>query len=269
MWEHIRDYLKTSDFVFGNLEGTTNGTEVYSYDKTLSFNALPKLIATLPKAGFGIVNLANNHALDQGETGLTITRNLLQTIGAKQVGTGSTTEEAWKPTIIEKNGIKIAFIGASYTSYNDDGTRVSTMVARMQDVEKLRASLREAKKEADFVVVTMHAGIEYTREPNILQKDFAHTAIEDGADIVIGAHPHWVQSIEQYRGKYIFYSLGNFVFDQEFSPETKEGLSLKITVQKNTDTPLKKIELHPIVIENYGQPRLALPLEKAKILGDI
>lgn len=167
------------------------------------------------------MNLANNHALDQGEDGLKTTKNLLTQIGIASTGAGETTEEAWMPTIIEKNGIKIAFIGASYTSYNDDGSRRSPLVARMQDTDKLISALQEAKKKADIVVVTMHAGVEYTRNPTPLQETFAHTAIDHGADIVIGAHPHWIQKIENYQGKYIFYSLGNFVFDQEFSQETK------------------------------------------------
>ena len=83
----------------------------------------------------------------------------------------------------------------------------------------------------------MHAGTEYTRTPMPQQITFAHAAIDDGADIVIGAHPHWVQTIEKYKGKYIFYSLGNFIFDQAWSQETMEGLTLKITVSKTTCHP--------------------------------
>ena len=269
MWEKIWDYLRASDFVFWNLEGATNGTDIYSYEKTLTFNALPKLIKTLPEAGFSIVNLANNHALDQDEEGLKTTREFLQKIGISQVGTGNDSGQAWTPTVVEKNGIKIAFIGASYTSYNDDGTRRNPMIARMQDTEKLKTALEQAKREADMVVVTMHAGMEYTRKPTPLQESFAHTAIENGADIVIGAHPHWVQTVENYQWKYIFYSLWNFVFDQEFSEETTSGMTLRITVEKTSKTHISKIELIPIIIENYGQPRLATGDEKTKILDSI
>jgi poly-gamma-glutamate synthesis protein (capsule biosynthesis protein) len=136
----------------------------------------------------------------------------------------------------------------------------------MQDTKNLIKSIQEAKNNADIVVVTMHAGVEYTREPTPLQTDFAHTAIDNGADIVIGAHPHWIQGIEQYGGKYIFYSLGNFVFDQEFSPETKEGMTLKINLRKDKTAHIEQIELMPIIIENYGQPRLANAEEKSRIL---
>jgi poly-gamma-glutamate synthesis protein (capsule biosynthesis protein) len=139
----------------------------------------------------------------------------------------------------------------------------------MQDTKKLIESIKKAKSNADIVVVTMHAGLEYTREPTPLQTDFSHTAIDNGADIVIGAHPHWIQSVEQYNGKYIFYSLGNFVFDQEFSTETKEGMTLKISLEKDEIARIKQIELMPIIIENYGQPRLANAEEKSRILEGI
>jgi len=102
----------------------------------------------------------------------------------------------------------------------------------MQDTQKLSLAVQQARQSADIVVVMMHAGAEYTRTPTRLQTEFARSAIDAGADIVFGAHPHWVQNTEVYQGKHIFYSLGNFVFDQEFSPETKTGLAVEVVVQK-------------------------------------
>lgn len=206
---------------------------------------------------FAVLSLANNHALDQGDAGLATTQQLLSDIGIQYVGSGATLEDAWQPKIIEKNGIKIAFIGASYAAYNDNGTGTNPKIARMQNTKYLIAAVQKAKLEADFVVVTMHAGTEYTREPTKLQTSFSHAAIDAGADIVFGAHPHWTQGIESYQGKYIFYSLGNFVFDQEFSPETKNGLAVKVSLTKQEfTTTINHITFHPILIENYGQPRL-------------
>jgi poly-gamma-glutamate synthesis protein (capsule biosynthesis protein) len=116
----------------------------------------------------------------------------------------------------------------------------------------------------------MHAGAEYTRAPTKLQRDFAQQAIDVWADIVVGAHPHWTQWIESYKGKYIFYSLGNFIFDQEFSHETKTWLTVHISLKKESDiTSIENISLHPILIENYGQPRLLEGAEKKKALQDI
>lgn len=146
---------------------------------------------------------------------------------------------------------------------------MSNRIARMQDTKNLEISVKRAREKADYVVVSMHAGEEYTRTPTPLQKDFARAAIDFGADMIIGAHPHWTQGIESYKGKYIFYSLGNFVFDQDFSPETKTGLALRIFLEKNNTTTLKQVELHPILIENYGQPRLLSGEAKIKALADI
>jgi len=112
----------------------------------------------------------------------------------------------------------------------------------------------------------MHAGIEYTTIPNQQQKDFARAAIKAGADIVIGHHPHWPQSFEFYQEKPIIYSLGNLIFDQMWSKETKSGLLLKMTWQKE----LKELELIPIQISDYGQAKI-LPegIEKESILNNI
>lgn len=270
IWEHIRDFLAQGDFVFGNLEGPTNGTNKYSYDKVLTFNALPELIKTLPSVGFTIVNLANNHILDQWEKGIEETQKLLNEIWVSITGANRDARKIWEPAIVEKNGVKIAFIGASYAAYNDNGSGKSPLVARMQDTERLIGAIRQAREQADFIVVTMHGGQEYTLTPTNLQTDFARTAIDNGADIVIGAHPHWIQATERYKNKYIFYSLGNFVFDQEFSEETKSWLALQIFLEKTEwVTSLTRILLKPIIIENYGQPRLASDEEAAKILGRI
>ena len=208
--------------------------------------------------------------MDQGKDGLTITQKLLTSIEIIPFGVGENQAEAWQPKIIERDGIRIALIGASYADYNDNWTQNSNQVARMQHTEKLQRSLQNARSKADFVVVMMHAGAEYTREPTQLQKDFAHSAIDAGADMVFGAHPHWTQGIESYRGKYIFYSLGNFVFDQEFSPETKTGLAVEVWLSKQSGvTKLTQTRLHPILIENYWQPRLLVGGEKIKALQEI
>ena len=161
----------------------------------------------------------------------------------------------------------------------------------------------------------MHAGTEYTRKPNQQQIEFAHAAIAAGADMVIGAHPHWIQTVEKYQGspanplckkssfdnpiinkdgekyqsldlgegcagKYIFYSLGNFIFDQMWSQETREGLALKISLSKpagadfglqgqKTATSLDSVELLPVIIEDYSSPRPADETESKNILKKI
>ncbi|MDE2312447.1 MAG: CapA family protein, partial [Patescibacteria group bacterium] len=173
-------------------------------------------------------------------------------------------------------------------STNDGGTIANNYVARIEDASRLQTAIAAARAQCDFVIATMHAGTEYTRTPNEAQKKFAHAAIDDGADLVIGAHPHWVQTVEQYQGKYIFYSLGNFIFDQNWSQDTREGLVLKIQITKpkaqnpaapgaamsedlqgqRTPAKLQSIELLPIIIDN-SFPRSATPEETKQILDKI
>jgi poly-gamma-glutamate synthesis protein (capsule biosynthesis protein) len=271
-YSNFEDTLSKVDFAFGNLESPFNGTEYYNPAETLVFNAPLKAIEGLKLNNFQVLNLANNHAFDQGQKGLRYTENLLDEFNIQHIGTGSTTKEAFKPAVVEQNGIKICFIGTSYASINDSGKTKNDFVARIEDLENLKSAITNLKSQCDFTVASMHAGTEYTYKPNKTQIAFAHAAIDYGADMVIGHHPHWIQTIERYcpkgqgtlplsppggdvtsnvtervtnkanepdeganycsNPKYIFYSLGNFIFDQMWSKETTEGLALKINLSK-------------------------------------
>ncbi len=107
-----------------------------------------------------------------------------------------------------------------------------------------------AKSQADLVFASFHWGNEYSRHSK-RQEVLAHLAIDSGADVVVGHHPHWIQEVEEYRGKPIYYSLGNLVFDQMWSDPTRKGLILKLTF---SGSKLQSRELIPIKIFNYGQP---------------
>jgi len=289
----MADILKSTDFNFANLESpmSNNAKNDVIGGHSLVFAAPGEDVNALITNNFKILNLANNHAMDQGLNGLLFTKKYLNTVDIKTDGTGENLDEAWQPAVVAATGsfgMQICFVGASYASINDGGKTRNDYVARMEDLDKLKTAITTAKAECDFTVATMHGGIEYTRTPNNLQTTFAHAAIDDGADIVIGAHPHWVQTIEKYNGKYIFYSLGNFIFDQAWSQDTSEGLTLKITISKNTltntQTPnaaklddlqgsripaaLDSIELIPVIITN-SQPRPATADETKKILQKI
>jgi poly-gamma-glutamate capsule biosynthesis protein CapA/YwtB (metallophosphatase superfamily) len=124
--------------------------------------------------------------------------------------------------------------------------------------------IRELKKKVDFVIVSFHWGIEYTSTPSAEQIQIAHQAIDGGADLIIGNHPHWPQGVEIYKGKLITYAHGNFIFDQMWSWETREGVVGKYTFDNNG---LVKVEFIPIIIENYAQPRFATETEAKNILA--
>ena len=323
----MQDILKSTDFNFGNLESPlVNDGNAIVGGHAMVFASPSSSAQSLINNNFKILNLANNHAFDQGLLGLNSTTNFLDSLSIKHLGTGNNLTEAWAPAVIQANGISICFIGASFSSINDGGKQKNSYVARIEDLDHLKSAISNAKLSCNFVIVTIHAGTEYTRTPNTAQTTFAHAAIDDGADMIIGAHPHWAQTIERYcprvspplppgedvamqratgegaatcqNPKYIFYSLGNFIFDQEWSQETKEGLTLKITLSKTgvaqtasaadingprgapaatlddlqggkQPAKLVSVELLPIIVENYSTPRPATPEETKKILQKI
>jgi len=267
----MTEILLVNDFNFANLESPFSGKDTFNPSPSMVFNAPRPNIKGLVANKFEILSIANNHALDQGAKGLSYTRAYLAQNDIKAIGAGNNLDQAWKSEVVEANGIKIGFIAASYASINDNGKSVNKLVARIEDLGKLKSAIALARQQADWVVVSMHAGTEYKTKPNASQTKFARAAIDFGADMVIGGHPHWVETIEKYKGRYIFYSLGNFIFDQEWSRETKEGLMLKIEIAKNEAEParLSQIELLPIVIENYSTPRLATDKEANVILNHI
>ena len=260
----IRDYLKNADLVFGNLETPiTPGAEIPDF--AMIFRSNPGTEQALKQAGLSIVSLANNHTPNFGEKGLNNTFNYLNAVGIKYVGAGLNDQEAYQPIYLDQQEIKLAFLAYNDTDvvpnhYEASANRAGTAFMR---IDKLSEAVQAAKQNADLVIVSMHSGVEYVEKPNNSQINFAHAAIDAGADLVIGHHPHVVQTLEKYKGKFIFYSLGNFIFDQPQSAETKEGLAIKIYFTKNG---LSKISLLPVVMKNLAQPEAADKDKAAKIL---
>lgn len=260
----VSDFLKTGDIVFGNLETPiTPGRETQTGE--MIFRSNPQSAQALKQAGFNILSLANNHTPNFGEKGLLDTFNYLSNQEIKYVGAGKNSSEAYSPVTLEIKGIKFAFL--AYTdnslvplSYEAKENRAGIAFLRK---EKLIQSITQIEPQVDFIIVSLHAGNEYVFQPNQKQQEFAHLAIEAGADLVLGHHPHVVQTAEKYQGKYIFYSLGNFIFDQMWAEETTQGLAIKIDFSKDK---IEKISLFPVVIENFCQPRPANEKEKQKII---
>jgi poly-gamma-glutamate capsule biosynthesis protein CapA/YwtB (metallophosphatase superfamily) len=263
-FENTKDIINGADISFANLESPFSDKETLAH-RDLVFKASPDAIQGLLAAGFDILSVANNHALDQGTYGINYTYNWLTEHGILPSGIGPKTVDI-TDAIIEKNGISYAFLSYSYSAANLGGDS-SPLVGNFNNPEQMKQDILEIKGHyADVVIVSMHAGAEYTREPNNKQVEFAHKAIDAGADIVIGHHPHWVQTVEKYNGKWILYSLGNFVFDQMWSRDTREGLTAMATYDGSS---LIKLEINPVIIDNYCCPRWATEEEKTAILNKI
>lgn len=222
--------LDAVDFTFANLESPL---------------AADTPIEGLVARRFLVLNLANNHIMDGGLERLLLTRTRLRDADIATTGVGADLEQAWQPAVVTVRGVRIGFVGASYTSKNSSRLVRLPNVARIDQRSELQKAIRGLRADVDFVVAAMHAGVEYIRSPVAEQTQFARTAIDAGADLVIGTHPHVVQRVERYRGRYIFHSLGNFVFDQDRPPEVHESAAVRVTLRQS-DKALERLEVIPL-----------------------
>ncbi|MDI6816908.1 MAG: CapA family protein [Actinomycetota bacterium] len=261
------EYLKTADIVFGNLESPiVPGRDIATHE--MVFRADPGAEAALKRAGFSVLSLANNHVLDFGEQGLRQTMQRLDEAGIAGAGAGLSEHDAYAPAYVERAGMTFAFLAFCENALMPRGAdertreRTSARIASL-DHKKMAAAVGVAKKRADVVIVSMHAGVEYRDDPAATQTEFARAAVDAGADLVVGHHPHVVQRIERYKGKYILCSLGNFIFDQMWSRETREGLIAKAVFNNNG---VERIELAPVFIEDFAQPKMVEAEQAGAIL---
>ncbi len=229
----IAEELEQADLVFGNLESQISDKGI-NVGSIYSFRADPQSIEGLTYAGFDVLSVANNHSFDYTRQALQDSLSRLSTANISYVGGGFSRNEAYGLTIKEIQDTKIGFL--AYTNSGSPAWAASETSGGVAWVDwnnftKIIQDIQEAKLQVDILVVSLHAGIEYAKEPDEFQKAFAQNAIDAGADLIIGHHPHVLQPLEQYKDGWIAYSLGNFVFDQDFSQETMAGAMLKVSVQ--------------------------------------
>lgn len=261
----IQGILKEGDIVFGNLEtSVTPGREILVNE--MRFRSQPAALQGLVNANVSIVSLANNHVPDFGTKGVLDTVRYLDDAGIRHVGAGKDIEDALAPAFINVKGTTLAFLAFNDHDVVPDSYGASVMRpgTSLMDIDRMKNAVKKAKEHADIVVVSMHSGIEYTAKPNTSQQNFAHAAIDAGAELVLGHHPHVVQTAEKYHGKFIFYSLGNFIFDQIWSEETKRGLGLKITM---TSEGVQSVDFFPVYMRQLGQPEPADTTRAKEILA--
>jgi hypothetical protein len=237
-WRQTADYLKSGDLLYVNLESPllANCPVVRTGFK---FCGDARSIAGFDYAGVNVANLANNHLTNYGPAGTSETQILLSKHGIGISGLGNY-------EIRDIRGVKFAFLG-----FNGVGAHV--------DRAEMKREIDLVRPQADVVVVQFHWGKEYELMPQPAAgiapddpREIGHLAIDDGADLVIGNHPHWVQPVEIYKGKLITYAHGNFIFDQMWSQETREGVVGRYTFY---GTRLIRVDYRPLVIDNYAQPR--------------
>ncbi len=250
LWPFAKTYttLGNADITFINLE-TPLFQKCPLTNEGMIFCGSDKHVQGLIAAGVDVASLANNHIGNYGTDGINETVKTLMGGNITSVGLGNL-------YVRDIRGVRFGFLG-----FNDIG--VPALPIAVADPVTIVRQIRDAKNQSDIIIVAFHWGEEYTRMPTVRQRELAHAAINAGADVVIGNHPHWIQPPELYQDKFIMYAHGNFIFDQMWSYETRVGL---IGTYSFFDTSLIDVSFDPVLIENYGQPGILKGMERQKIL---
>ncbi len=256
--------VKSADLAIANFENPApNNWRLHTTG--MIFSANPKNIAGVRDAGFDWVSMANNHIGDAGKPGIVETQQNLDAYGIRHGGAGRNCADAHKATLMDAGGVTVAMLGYdSIAGYYRCGATTAGS-ARLTEANLVRDIAAARARGADYVIVFPHWGIEYRASASSFQVSMAHAAIDAGADMVIGNHPHWVEGMELYRGKPIWYALGNLVFDQSWSEPTMEGITLELTFQ---GTSLRQIRIRPHLILDKAQPNFMDPGSSGKVVMD-
>lgn len=233
---NISDFLSTADLTIGNFEGTIRENSVQELDG-FTFDTSPEIAKTLVNAGIDVLSLSNNHSNNYGETITKFTRETITDLGMTPFGDPYDSKNFIARKTI--NGLTISFIGFH---------------AFTEEPESILSSITAEKEAGNFVIILPHWGNEYEPTPSSAQIEAAHIFIDAGADAIIGSHPHVIQTYENYSGVPIFYSLGNFLFDQTWSTPTQQGLAVLFTIDsKNITMSLTPIDIgkqQPIIMDD-------------------
>ncbi|HXV26519.1 MAG TPA: CapA family protein [Candidatus Paceibacterota bacterium] len=242
-----------ADAAFANLE-TTISLRGSPAGCGYCFRADPRAVDGLVYAGFDVVSVANNHIFDYGPEAFTDTLANLDAAGIRYAGGGADAPSAREPVVLELGRTRVAYLAYTNLLPAGAGAAYGRAGASLYDAETMAGDIVRARGLADIVVVSFHAGEEYETEPGEWQERVYREAVDAGADLVIGHHPHVVQPVVAYGEGWIAYSLGNFVFDQTFSEATMRGLLLEATVRGNEVLDVREISVD---ISRQYRPSLA------------
>ncbi len=274
-FELVQKRLEGAEVVFVNLESPLSDQqgETQHPKDNLIFCGPPEGARSLKWAGVTIVSTANNHAFDYGLKGLEETIDYLKEQGIAFAGTSKSKEKLFSPTIIERNGIRLAVL--AYTQFvNQQGEwkgRIS-----LYDEPRARKEIAAARRQADFVIVSFHGGREYVDVPPQATLRQMRWFIDAGADIVLGHHPHVPQGIERYKGKLIFYSLGNFVFYQPQHEWTQRSFGVRLGLARSFGkVQVRSVQILPIrtgkqpEMMKEGEEEARLIVERIRALSNV
>jgi hypothetical protein len=243
---HVARYLRAGDIVFGNLEGVLCEAAV-PIEKDIVLRAAPSSAEYLRRAGFTILSVANNHALDFGPAGLSQTLAALKEQGIQFVGAC----DRWSPAgqeIVERKGLRLGFLG-----YHDAGASAGPGAAFLKPIDRsaMRADLHRLRPRCDAAIVSLHWGIEYAHYPSPRQIELARDLVHNGATLVLGHHPHVVQGIDELETALVLYSLGNFQCKPR-SQEAHWSFLARVTMSARG---VERYKLLPLCVGEGNRPR--------------
>lgn len=237
--------------------------------KAYTFRADPARVSVLKDMGVDVVSLANNHVYDFGSEAFSDTLSTLKGVDIPYFGAGENIEEAMEPVYIEKDGVRIAFVGASRAEKNimtPEAGDDSSGILRCYETNRFVETIKEAKKQADVVLAYVHWGTEYSDVLETVQEETAKTYIDAGADVLLGAHPHCLQGMDYYQDVPILYSLGNFWFNGK----TLDTMLVNLHIKGDTNHPnARSIEVEILPgVQSGNKTRAAKDEEeRARILN--
>lgn len=297
VFQHVGELLRNGDFTLGNLEGSTSDSGAPWSVKETNWRADARQVTALSAAGFDAVTVANNHMLDFGHDALRETLGHLDRLGIKHTGGGENFADAHRPAIVERDGCRVAMLG--YTSVfipewaaGPDTPGLAVMRARTsyqapprvfevpgdppivrtkvfeEDLKQLATDIEVARHEADIVVCAFHWGVSRGHKEVVeYQMELGRHAIDAGADLVVGSHPHVLQGVEAYKGKAIFYSLGNFTFAQQSLKKGHENETMIVRCIIE-DKRIQSVEYVPARLDEKIDPH-ALDLKSGADVVDL
>ena len=264
-YQNVKDLLSSTDLTFGNLECALSVSGRPAAKKKYTFRGSPGNAPFLKKAGFDVMSIANNHSKDFGNQAFLDTVNCLVNAQVVPVGGGANLAGAFQPQVVEVDGQKIAFLAFSdVVPAGFAASSSSPGTASLRNWRAVASAITDAKSKASFVVVSVHWGKELSAYPAQRQIKLAHQMIDQGADLIIGHHPHVVQGVEIYRSKIIAYSLGNFIF----SPGSSKGRQSVILSIRADRGKITGARIYPVYISGI-QPRILTGSQGQKWLGEV
>lgn len=242
----VKPYLEKSDITMANSESIVGGQEI-GVSTYPSFNSPFEVADTLKYLGIDIVTMANNHTLDRGEKAIKSAIQHWDKIGVKHVGAYTSKESSEKIEVIEKNNIKISFLAYTYGTNGIKTPKGKEYLVNYIDKAKIKSDIAKAKTISDVIIINFHFGNEYERVPNESQKQLVQYAVDEGANIIIGHHPHVLQPMDWITAKdghkaFVIYSLGNFLSGQQGNYKDIGGI-INMTIQKTEKENDKKIDI--------------------------